>query len=419
MATHVSVRSLTEEKARKFCLVEGRLPLQSLKGCYPDATGLIHKIDQDNELILPIVNGAILPPEGGWEVVEYTPLTRAEIKTEPPHTESPSEELLRALVAKPSQVVMAPERKLPVFEGRDDEKSVPVDDFVTAMNHAYERYHITEDQRGQFLLDSLRGGPKVEVRSLLSSGKTTKEALKYLTTSYGETLTSGELQRRCLERRQQRGESIRQFGVELQRLFQRLFKRDPGLYKDPDTIIREQFVDGIEQEGLRHSCRDFVDRNPSISFGEVKDWAIKREERERARAQTTAFQSTSSAMEAGMKPDAIQRLEKQMQEIMVSVKSLAERIPPAERLPTPISPQALLAQPGGRPPRPWWHQTDYPNFPKPRAVDNPYTAPVQSTPRCFRCGQPGHFARNCLNSARPRPNPPPPSPLGAMGPSGN
>ena len=170
--------------------------------------------------------------------------------------------LVQALMAKAPQVVMAPKRKIPIFEGREDShgKSVPVEEFVIAMGHAIDRYNIPKDQQGQFLLDSLRGNPKTEVRSLLAAEKNVDEALQYLKSSYGETLTSGELQRQFLGKRQQHGESLRQFGVDLQRLFYRLKKKDPALYKQPDVIIREQFVDGIEYEGLRHSCRDLVDR---------------------------------------------------------------------------------------------------------------------------------------------------------------
>ena len=90
-----------------------------------------------------------------------------------------------------------------------------------------------------------------------------EETLQYLKSSYmyGETLTSRELQCQFLGKCQQRGESIRQFGLDLQRLVYRLKKKDPAHYKQPDTTIREQFVDGIEYDGLRHSCRDFINRN--------------------------------------------------------------------------------------------------------------------------------------------------------------
>ena len=70
---------------------------------------------------------------------EYAPLIAAAVtKAEQSDTKSVSEDLLRLLVTRPSQVVMAPKRKLRLFEERDDVKSMQIDDFVAALNHAYE-----------------------------------------------------------------------------------------------------------------------------------------------------------------------------------------------------------------------------------------------------------------------------------------
>ena len=66
MAATVKVKSPAEEKVRKFSLTKGTLSLQTLKGVFSKATGLVYKDEDGEEVILPVVNDAVLSPEGGW-----------------------------------------------------------------------------------------------------------------------------------------------------------------------------------------------------------------------------------------------------------------------------------------------------------------------------------------------------------------
>ena len=348
----------------KFALTKGRLPLSTLRVQFPEATGLKY-LEGDVQVVLPIEDGIVFPPPDGWGG-EFEVVVPASGMT--------------PMVAAPTSVVLAPERKLPVFEGREDitGRSVSVDEFVTAIKHAFERFGIQPHQRGQFLLDALKGSPRVEAKSLLAEGSSVGDVLDYLTESYAESLTAGELQRRLLERRQRPNENVRDFSVDLQRLFLRLQKKDKKHFQQADTLLREQFVDGLEAEGLRHSCRDLLDRRPDISFAELKNWTIQRAERELAHHKMVTQQGTISSLKL-QEEDRVGRLEVQMQQVL----SKLDEIRRSSISPHPTQP---VQQPGG----PWL------------APNNQVQSPV----RCFNCDEWGHFARNCPRPRTYRRQPP-------------
>ncbi|XP_038062329.1 uncharacterized protein LOC119732798 [Patiria miniata] len=284
--TTVRVQLSKSDPPSKFTLSGGKLPLATLRVRFPYATGLAHSV-QEEEIILPLEQDIIQPPLDGWGEEIFQAIIPAQ------HGETKQ----ATVPAAQGSVVLAPERKVPIFEGREEAagRSVPIDEFVTAMKHAFDRYAIMPHQRSHFLLESLRGSPRIEAKALMNDGAGVEEVLNYLVSSYGESLTSSELQRRLLERRQRPCESVRDFSVEIQRLFLRLQKKDAKVYQHPGQMLKEQFVDGLNAEGLRHSCRDLLDRRPDITFTDLKNWAVKREERESARDPTTGAVATGTA----------------------------------------------------------------------------------------------------------------------------
>ena len=51
-----------------------------------------------------------------------------------------------------------------------------------------QHYCIPGDHKGQFLLDALKGGPKIEVKAVFAKGADVEEVLSYFLSPYGETL---------------------------------------------------------------------------------------------------------------------------------------------------------------------------------------------------------------------------------------
>ena len=362
MAMYVTVRS--GEVVSKFPLAgpDGDLNLEILNYRYPLAKGLLCVDDDGNEVVVPAVDGKIHPIEK-WADVEYCPLI--------PHEEREGENgnvqsVLRDLLARPqTQLILAPEKKPPTFAGQVGE----VADFVSSMRNAFARYAVPEGQRGAFLLDYLKDGPKAEVKSLVKEGKEIEELLSFLETSYSDYVPVGELQRLFLERRQKRRETVRDYAVDLEKRFLRLTTKDPKLYANPGATLAEQFLEGIEDLYLRNTLRDMHELKPTISFREIREFAIKREQQEEARARSS---SSGTAHQAAVQmkvqspatdPDVLQAVRDMADRVVGAVNGLAQSL---------YSPRGQPGQPRQSP-----------------TMRNPNRGP------CYCCGAFGHFAREC------------------------
>ncbi|XP_038072003.1 uncharacterized protein LOC119740694 [Patiria miniata] len=309
MASYVKVQGTGH--VNRFPLDDaGSLNLAVLQAQYPTARGLLYSED-DCKVVVPAQQGIIKPPADGWSERLYSVLLPE--PTTPPTNEKAildiQSQLMKLLLKPQTQLVMAPERKMSTFEGKVGE----VREFITNMENAFKRYSVPEDQQGAFLLDYLRGGPKAEVKALLAERKTIGEIMTFLRESYRDKLPVGELQRLFLERRQNPGEPIRDYAVDLEKRFLRLTRMDAKLYSKPDSTLAEQFIEGIDDLYLRNSCRDLYERGTIETFRELREYAIKRQGREESRSKpsdvySAAIQTSALRAVANEVVDAVRQL---------------------------------------------------------------------------------------------------------------
>ena len=90
-----------------------------------------------------------------WKATCYHPLFPE--KKSDGHESETVQNLTKLLLRPPPHLVLAPEKRLPTFDGAGD-----VQDFVTAMGDAFKHYNVPSPRQATFLLDYLRGGPKDE-----------------------------------------------------------------------------------------------------------------------------------------------------------------------------------------------------------------------------------------------------------------
>ena len=304
----------------------------------------------DMEVVVPAIGGKI-HPIGEWGHV-YRPL----LQPKEDNRDSVQGQLEKLLSRPPPQIIMAPERKLPTFGGRPGE----VADFVNSMRSAFATYAIPDQQQGAFILDYLKDGPKMEVKSLIREGKGIADILSYIQDSYADHVPVGELQRLFLERKQQKGESVREFALDIENRFLRLASWSGRLYSEPEATLAEQFIEGIGDRYLRNTLQDRYEGGTSVQFRELGEVAIRREQREEARFKSSTGTVHQTALQSQLqtqtnRPDVV--------EMVRAGKELADRVVGA------VSDLATSLKP-----------------PLTRNAEN-----VQ----CFNCSGWGHYAREC------------------------
>ena len=117
---------------------EGHLLLEVLHGVHPRATGLVFTEEDGRKRRTMAVQGQIPAPSGGWkDKVMYIPFVPSHVDSDTTNKELAElrTQLQELSGRKPSKFVMAPERKIPVFEGKASE----IDDFISGINGAFSR----------------------------------------------------------------------------------------------------------------------------------------------------------------------------------------------------------------------------------------------------------------------------------------
>ena len=71
--------------------------------------------------------------------------------------------------------------------------------------------------------------------------------------------------------------------MDIERRFLRLTRHDEKLCSCPDTTLAKQFIEGLGDSYIRNTCRDRFEQGIVKVFRELREYAIKREGREKAR----------------------------------------------------------------------------------------------------------------------------------------
>ena len=308
-------------------------------------------------------------------------------------------QLLKTLQAKespgapaPSQpqekqlVVIPNEQKLKKFSGRHGDNELSIEDFIDNAKSAITSRGLPLPEQANFVLSYLEGPAKEEMKLYPKSDLTNSDKiLDLLQESFGEKRSVPQLLKAFYDRRQREGETLRAFSHALRELQAKIQKKSVTKSSGQDAALRDHFAENVRDPLLRKELKKFIRTHPEISFLDTREEAIRwAEEDEKScgpRPRVASSHETSTSTNPSSIESAMNEMIKTLQGQQKAIEDLAANLKKLNTVPTHrgqnIQPQPQFQQ---RQPR-----------------------PDAGGDRCYQCGAPGHFARNCTARSRPPP----------------
>ena len=308
-------------------------------------------------------------------------------------------QLLKTLQAKespgaptPSQpqekqlVVIPNEQKLRKFSGRHGDNELSIEDFIDNAKSAITSRGLPLPEQANFVFSYLEGPAKEEMKLYPKSDLTKSDKIfDLLQESFGEKRSVPQLLKAFYDCRQREGETLRAFSHALRELQAKIQKKSVTKSSGQDAALRDHFAENVRDPLLRKELKKFIRTHPEISFLDTREEAIRwAEEDEKScgpRPRVASSYETSTSTKPSSIESAMNEMIKTLQGQQKAIEDLAANLKKLNTVPTHrgqnIQPQPQFQQ---RQPR-----------------------PDAGGDRCYQCGAPGHFARNCTARSRPPP----------------
>ena len=269
------------------------------------------------------------------------------------------------------------EKKIKSFNGMD---GASVDDFVEDMRAGLNLRRLQGIRAVDYITAHLEGAARQEIKHRPATEKGDAEAiLRILQDTFGDRLTLGQLMRRVYNRVQKEDETVADYAYALLSLKSRI----EGKANAPDcgkTVI-EQFHDGLNDPVLRREVKRVVKEKLGLSSLEVRDWAVEMEEGDSStlhKRKRAAVCQAEATLEMGEMVEGLAAALKSQTEILSQIRSQQDTLNSRlDRI------ESQEAQPRMRPP--------------PRDKRDVV---------CYRCGNRGHYAKECALPEGSAPVPP-------------
>ena len=267
-------------------------------------------------------------------------------------------------------------RKCPYFSGKS---SVTINEWIEEAQTCMRARCLSTKDQAFFLIEHLEGEAREEIRYRPAvEREDPNKIIAILRDLYGCSRSYVALQEAFFCRKQQDGETLQEFSLALMGLMESVKQRAPTTMLNAEVLLRDQFTEHVLDNSLRRELKQLVRRNSKSTLLEIREEAI-RWEREgmpggtRGRSNSVpVVYGTQYAVQGGARP--VGRDSPQGSEVTEVMDMLKRQQVQLNQLTETV---AFLrgTQPPGHPPR---------------------SGPVV----CWKCQQPGHFARDCETSGR-------------------
>lgn len=251
---------------------------------------------------------------------------------------------------------------------------------------------LREAQKIQFVLNSLEGEAKREVRAAPEAVRATTQAIfEFLSGQYGDSTPVAVLRTQFFNCKQGPGQTLRAFALRLREQFSRLKSREHHGLGEEETLLRDQFLLGLREGPIRQSLRVQLRRDAALTFEDLRREALALEQDHHQTVETPVCMAASGTS-APTQPELTDWKQALRAELMKDVreemaefsKSILGELRRGRPEPLPL-PRERSYSDGGRDPG--------------RRTSRPFSSRFQwdeqGRPICNTCGESGHYSRQC------------------------
>ena len=283
-------------------------------------------------------------------------------------------------------VYVAREKKIDKFTGSPSDD---VDEWTEhILSHVNTRFHSVRE-KAEFIFDHLGGAARSEVKFRITLSKSSpEEIVDILKEIFGGKETITQLQQKFFSCNQEHGESLRDYSYKLMDIMGDINEKQPHLYGDKDSVLKQKFAEGVMNKGLRRELRRLNSERQELRFHGLRDKALEWLEDEKESKTHGRVNETSSSEATSIEDwkSLYEKQQKQLESLTEMVASLGRERSTSYRRPSQSQKDQRYQQP--RPPR---SQRD--------------DAPAkQRTIICHYCKGPNHIAKNCVLKLNGRSN---------------
>lgn len=265
----------------------------------------------------------------------------------------------------------------------------------------FRMYAVPVESRLDWVINCLDGEARREVAILPDSEKdTVAKVFQKLQDLYASPASASVARSLFFNCRQQSEESVRVFALRLQECWQKMMVSDAENILNPDVLMRDQFIAGLFDGGLKRDLRLKVTLDNTLKFADVKTEAVLRAGLEedgqaycgvvKTAPQQRPWEDDLQKLKVELKTELTKEVELQVNNLSQTLlQGIREEFQKARLEGSQQSYGSLQApqrsrsySPGPRHQRAGQHS-------RLREYDE------QGRPICFNCRTPGHIARQC------------------------